>query len=237
MANVTFSYTPQPPPACYPSDANGMLSLIAGGALQGTIPDTAGGGIVVQPTPPPTSLANKVWLKTDAAGRPLGWYSFYQGVWRKIYTGVTIGEIRMFYTNTGEFDGTGLGTIGGNMDGWALCNGNNGTPNLEAMWPVCGQVSGTAFVTDTDGVGFKQFGGVKGLTTIRAANLPPLHTQISAHPATVQAGSGHTDTFLSGAGTDTTLTGYPVTETINSPNSALPYPLYVALGFFQFVGY
>ncbi len=48
-----------------------------------------------------------------------------------------IGGIIM-YSGSWDFDGTGLGT--GSLEGWALCNGNNGTPNLSDRF-VMGTVS------------------------------------------------------------------------------------------------
>ncbi|MCS7188343.1 MAG: hypothetical protein RMJ66_01765 [Bacteroidia bacterium] len=46
------------------------------------------------------------------------------GTWR---FAVPPGGIIM-YSGPWSFDATGLGT--GALEGWALCNGNNGTPNL-----------------------------------------------------------------------------------------------------------
>ena len=36
---------------------------------------------------------------------------------------------------TGYFDATGLGIADGPYDGWAVCNGSNGTPNLSDKFP------------------------------------------------------------------------------------------------------
>ncbi len=51
--------------------------------------------------------------------------------------GTPTGGIIM-YSGAWNFDGTGLGT--GSLAGWALCNGNNGTPNLSDRF-VMGTVS------------------------------------------------------------------------------------------------
>ena len=40
------------------------------------------------------------------------------------------GVIMWSGSSAGNFDGTGKGLVGGTLEGWALCNGNNGTPNL-----------------------------------------------------------------------------------------------------------
>ncbi len=52
--------------------------------------------------------------------------------------GVTpIGGIIMFTDNSaGLFDGSGLGEVLTKMNGWAICNGNNGTPNLRGRFIV-----------------------------------------------------------------------------------------------------
>jgi hypothetical protein len=137
MANVTFTPNPQPEPACYPSDVNALLTMLTtGGGISGTIPDNSGGGIYVGASPPDSSLTNKVWYKIDAAGRPLGVFMFYNGNWRKVYTGAIIGEIRLYIGSSAAFDTTGLGIVGGDLDGWALCNGNNGTLQLHNFFPL-----------------------------------------------------------------------------------------------------
>jgi hypothetical protein len=244
MANVTFTPNHQPAPACYPSDVNGMLDMLTtGGGLSGTIPDTAGGGVFVGSSPPSSALTNKVWYKTDGAGRPLGVYMFYNGNWRKVYTGVAFGTIIMCQYYSGFFDGTGRGIIGGDYDGWAICNGQNGAPNLQAYFPVCGgQGEGVGqpgvWVTDTDGVAWRNTGGQKQRVTLTMANLP----NMVAH--------SHIGSYVTGAGTvgvglstnDAAQADYqlPVRDGNNQPglSQALPFQhLYVALGFLMFVGY
>ena len=48
----------------------------------------------------------------------------------------------------GIFDGTGLGIAGTRYEDWELCNGNNGTENLEDAFVVCSE--GTYNIGDTD---------------------------------------------------------------------------------------
>jgi hypothetical protein len=247
MALVTFTPNHQPAPACYPSDTNGLLDLLTtGGGLSGTIPDTAGGGIFVGSTPPSSSLTNKVWFKTDAAGRPLGVFMFYNGNWRKVYTGAALGEIRMFWYYSGLIDGTGRGNVGGDMDGWTLCNGQNGAPNLEAYTAVCGQQgetvggAGGVWYTDADGTGaWKNTGGQKGNVKLTAANLPPIVAQ--THIVALQGGT--TGALYGLATNDAASPPYDIPikdeNTGQGPsNQPLPYQnLYFAVGFFMFVGY
>lgn len=80
---------------------------------------------------------DKVWERVDASGRPIGRYVFYDGNWRRAYS-VGIGTITMYNGDPGvDFAETGgRGTIGGMFDGWNLCNGENGTPNLSDRFIV-----------------------------------------------------------------------------------------------------
>lgn len=53
-----------------------------------------------------------------------------------IYQSMPRGGIIMWYGSiAGKFDSTGLGI--GELEGWALCNGNNGTPDLRDRFVVC----------------------------------------------------------------------------------------------------
>jgi hypothetical protein len=236
MANVTFTPNHQPLPACYPTDVNGLLDLIStGGGLNGTIPDTSGGGVFVGSTPPSSALTNKVWYKTDAAGRPLGVFMFYNGNWRKVYTGVGLGQISMYAGSNAVFDGTGLGLISGDFDGWALCNGNNGTPDMRDRYVVSANSYSGGWGTNVDGVAFRTTGGAAGQVTIQGANLPQLHVQVFSvfNGIVTSTGSGR---YIGGTA-DQGINIWPVIETINSPNAPLPLPAFYALAFMMFVGY
>jgi len=56
---------------------------------------------------------------------------------------VPVGFIGMYSgsTDASLFDGTGKGIVGSKMEGWAICNGNNGTPNLRGRF-IVGSTSG-----------------------------------------------------------------------------------------------
>jgi hypothetical protein len=238
MANVTFTANPQPAPACYPSDVNGMLQLAAGGGLSGTVPDNAGGGVFVGSSPPSSSLTNKVWYKTDAAGRPLGVYMFYNGNWRKVYTGAIIGEIRLYVGGQAAFDASGRGLIGGDLDGWAVCNGNNGTTNLVNYLPTAGHMGQSVGKPDgwwcdgeTPGT-WVQGGGAFGPRRITGANLPQLLTVVYGTPTAATPGTGAY--HLNGP---VAVTFWPEATSQGSPNNPLPYQAYIAMAFIEFIGY
>jgi hypothetical protein len=115
-----------------------------------------------------------------------------------------IGTVKMYYSSNytagaaaiGDFDGNGLGKIGTDWEGWALCDGRNGTPDLRGRFPVGrtdanpntppGQTSGITsnqkfFYLNNRGAG----GGTQtgdepdAIPRILIANLPPhRHTGI-----------------------------------------------------------
>ena len=251
MAQVTFGATLQPAPACYPPDINSMLNLIAGGGLTGTVPDNAGGGIFVGSTQPSDSLTNKVWFKIDSVGRPLGIFMHYNGNWRKVYTGVGIGEIRMIYYSPSEFDTSGRGVIGGNWDGWLLCNGQNGTPNLtDSRFPAGVTWNGQVWVAHVPVTSTDQSAGGQGRGghTITANNLPQLKVSLQTQGG-VFGGSGGTHVVLPpyASPPPSTWDEYNITQggandtgpatPLGSPLTHLPLPNFIARGFVIFFGY
>lgn len=96
---------------------------------------------VMGSTTPGVDDQDKAWIELDAAGRPKSIKMFYNGNWRRVYNGM-LGEIRGFsgapgYNTSGFFDVHGLGNVGGDYDGWHICNGQGGTPDLSNKF-VCG---------------------------------------------------------------------------------------------------
>jgi hypothetical protein len=233
MADVTFTAIAQPAPACYPSDFNALMQMIANQALRGTVPDNSGGGIFVGSTPPSSSLTQKVWFKIDATGRPFGAYMFYNGRWRKCYTG-SIGDIKLYLgAFNGVFDGTGRGIIGGSgpydEDGWALCNGQNATPNLDGYFPVGAAWNGSTWVSNPDALGYRGSGG--GSITIALANLPALNTDFGVFNFTI----GSSQAVLN-QGTQPNT----VTRTVNGTGANTPIrvaPTFIAMALLMFIGY
>jgi hypothetical protein len=96
--------------------------------------------LVLEPQngPPTNNPPNGAMYFDDGshASRERGLYIFdsTDGGWRhaSVRFGIPSGTIVMF--SGSSFDGTGLGT--GVLLGWALCNGNNGTPNLRNRFVV-----------------------------------------------------------------------------------------------------
>lgn len=102
-----------------------LLNQLVSSQIQGSyIP------YIIQNATPNVEDQDKAWMFVDASGRPIETRIFYNGSWRRIYNGM-LGEVRMYQGDpTTDFDSTGLGLVGGRFDGWALCNGSNGTADL-----------------------------------------------------------------------------------------------------------
>lgn len=191
---------------------------------------------------PDVSDQDKVWHRTDGGGRPMGTYVYYSGDWRRQY----IGNPNMILMYRGapadDFAGTGgLGTEGGLWDGWALCNGNNGTVDLSDKFIVASHMtdmsigySGGQHSTIVDGT-TTQFGGQKDITldddnTYRPAVAAVEVAKWQADGNTPDAGGG-----LYGVGSSTVL--IPADAGNETPDAIPTLPPYVSLAYVQFVGY
>jgi hypothetical protein len=91
---------------------------------------------VLQNGEPGADDQDKVWFQLDSQGRPIAIKVHWNGTWRRIYNGM-MNEIRGYNGNPGtDFDSTGWGNVGGEYDGWHLCNGNDGAPDYSDQFPV-----------------------------------------------------------------------------------------------------
>lgn len=146
--------------------------------------------VVGNPTPI-TGDQDKVWLKVDSNGRPVGTFIYYSGHWRRTATGLT-SELRYFTGNPATyFDGSGLGLVDTDWDGWALCNGANGTPNLSDKFLIPGKMDdssgydegGAKWTSKVSGVNL-QSGGVKDFSLTLALTPRPARAAVSVGLAT-----------------------------------------------------
>lgn len=135
-----------------PSDCPGTFeelvalfrTLISGSVTGATTP------YVVQAATPTVDQQTFIWFKLDGAGRPVGIYKYYDGNWRRVYNGVA-SEVRMFAGDpSGVFDGTGKGLLGGDWDGWALMNGNNGTSDISDRFIIASHMDNATGVNGYD---------------------------------------------------------------------------------------
>lgn len=144
-----------------------LLDTLISGTLEGEfLPYITGAAT------PDVDDQDKVWMRVDAQGRPIGTYVFYNGTWRKQYS-VPVGTVAMYFGDpTVDFAGTGgAGVVGGEWDGWQLCNGLNGSPNLSDKFPVGAKMDdlGTGYPNGdgpwtTTVTGESEVSGVGGIT-------------------------------------------------------------------------
>lgn len=100
---------------------------------------------VVQVNEPGVADTDKIWLKLDSQRRPISFMFYYNGSWRRVYNGM-LGEIRGYTGNPNTdfvMTGTdpGLGKQQGNYDGWRLCNGKGGTPDLSDKFLIAAHMN------------------------------------------------------------------------------------------------
>ncbi len=97
------------------------------------------------------------------------------------YGTIPIGGIIMWSGSTALFDGTGMGIAGTTMDGWALCNNQNGRPDLRGRFVVGYDPSVTEYNS------LEKTGGVKQ-NSLTVSNIPK-HIHDAGSLTSVSAGS------------------------------------------------
>jgi len=194
---------------------------------------------------PSISDQDKVWHRTDNGGRPMGTYVYYNGGWRRQYTH-RLNEVVMYRGSPVlDFDGSGLGIVGGEWDGFALMNGSNGTedwsdrfivashttdlsigyPGAYPGGPPSSNVSGAT--THTGGANSIT---LDGTNTYRPARAAVQVSKWKADGNAPDAGSG-----LIGAGSTVDLV--PADAGNETPPAIPTLPPYIVTGFCQWVGY
>lgn len=105
---------------------------------------------IVQSSAPGVDDQDKIWQRTETDGRFVGTYLFYNGFW--VLPVPPLGARIGYYSGdpTGQFDGTGLGLPGDGpvaLDayGWAICNGQNQTPNFSDRFLIGGRLDNNGF--------------------------------------------------------------------------------------------
>lgn len=220
-----------------PVDMNGMLK-VAAEFTRYFISSEYRLCINLSGTVPVPEDRNKVLFTSDSVGRPVRVSLFYNGNFRRVYSGFPF-EVRI-YTGawTANFDVTGLGILGSNWDGWALCNGQNGTTDFSDRFVISGNNSqGGGWYTYLSGPALN----VGGAPTfqIQLQNLPPVPLNLVL--TTSYAGGGLNYAISTQQGDP--IAGGPTGEIEvatagtgkQTPISTLP--VYVAFGFAEFIGY
>jgi hypothetical protein len=136
-----------PDPSWHPSNMVDLFARIDERLTGAFASDTGYIPYVISSTTPSVDDQDKVWIKLDGGGRPIGTFLFYAGNWRRTFTGLA-SEVKVFSGDpTVYFDGTGKGILGNDWDGWALCNGQNGTTDLSDKFIIAGHMNNTGGVT------------------------------------------------------------------------------------------
>jgi len=229
MSNQYSLINAQVPEGTCFTDVQSLFDLIAEYVTVQTDPNAS--FVIISATTPGADDRDKIWFRVDSSGRPLGCYLFYNGAWRKIWD-EPVGAIKFWSGDTSEFDATGLGNVGGQWDGWAICNGNNSTPDLRDQFIiVANQYSGGSWQTNVTG-SLTQDGGSKDVT-MQVANLPAHTHQVTNH--TNPGGGGNCN------GADFTACGVSnkvdITSSTGSGDSFEVLPPYYSLCALQYIGY
>jgi len=211
---------------------------------------------VIQNGTPGVGDQGKVWIELSSDNKPLSIKTFYNGHWRKVYSG-NIGEVKMFSGDpTNKFDAHGKGVIGGEWDGWHICNGKDGVIDLSDKFVIAAHLndkdnqvgwnaSDDVWQTFVDGKAVHDQGGAKDFTLTDKTTF-----RKAAPPLTVDSWSadGNAHTPPSGQ-----LLGLQPAQSFNDPNNdrtmiaiddgntepdPIPVlPPYFALAFVVFIGY
>ena len=223
-------------------DLIALLNALVHGELQGDfVPYVTGAAT------PPVEDQDKVWHRLDANGRPMGTYHFYSGTWRKAYDH-RLGEVVMYSGNPAiDFTGSGhRGTVGGEWDGFQLCSGENGSPNLTDKFIVgakmddlaTGYPTGGPWKTTVGGTTEQEAAGVHEIA-LTENNVPrPARDEIKLGRWEAEGGQTHdVDGNLYGdfnaTGNVLLIPAEPAIPPITFPT----LPNYYALAYAVFVGY
>jgi hypothetical protein len=207
----------------------------------------------VGPGPPGIADRNKVWLRTDSQGRPIEakiWYTGPAGgAWRRIYNGM-IGEIRMYNGITTNFDTTGRGLVGGTYDGWALCNGQNGTVDLSDKFVIAAHMNNVqhpghdskGWVTWISNVESEHTGGVRDITLNAGNTYRPARPIVTVDKWAADGNAKSNSGQLWGSGANPHDTAgdvvlLPADAGNTTPPSISTLPPFMAMAFIQFIGY
>lgn len=191
---------------------------------------------------PDVADQNKVWHRKDGGGRPMGTYVYYSGVWRRQYRGPGIvmydGDPAVDFAGAG-----GLGTVGGEWDGFALCNGNNGTPNLSDKFIVASHMSdltigysGGAHKTSVSGA-TTQNGGAAQVTLTNDNTYRPARAAVSVGRQTADGNTASVSGPLYGVGSSGSIELLAADAGKTAPDAVPTLPPYYALALAKWVGY
>lgn len=161
------------PDGCLPGTRQGMINFVAEylnvmfGSQGGSNPSF----IYTGSTAPSPEEQSGLWFRTESNGLPIGLFIFYNGKW--IRTGIPLYSI-WFYEGPASNFSSGKGLEGTQVDGFVLCNGENGSPDLRNKFPVGAAAYTSQWVSnvDTDNPQSREGGNAKVVLT--RAQIPEL---------------------------------------------------------------
>lgn len=237
-----------PDPSANPLTLTQLIAIL--NALVSTVIPGDYAPYVISSSTPAVDDQDKVWHKTDSAGRPLGTFLYYSGAWRREQNGRT-GDVKLYSGNPGtDFDSTGLGIVGGNQDGWALLNGSNGMVDISNLFVVAADMDNLGTGYNSGAGGWRSIITGAALSTGGASQIT-LNAANTYSPAVVAAGlfdhwkaDGNTRSTsdglwgnpdVSGGGSDATIV--PASAGNPTPPPIQTIPPFYSLAYVGWVGY
>lgn len=221
-----------------------LLNRLVSSEIQGSyIP------YVIQNGTPGVEDQDKTWLELDSQGRPIAIKIYWHGHWRRVYNGM-LGEIRGYQGNPAtDFDTRGLGKVGLTYDGWHLCNGLDGAPDLSDKFVIGAHLNNADGHDGYDSGQWKTWltgaglhtGGAKDITLTDATTYRPARDAVTARRHSADGNAPDDTGTLLGIGSADTqypLQGGGEEDAGNTePDSISVVNPFIALGWIIFVGY
>lgn len=228
--------SPEDCPTTFQENIDLLNELVSGSVVASITP------YIRQAATPSVDQQNLIWHKIDVDGRPIGTFHFYNGAWRREYSGRQ-DEIRYFMGDPSiHFESNGRGIVGGEWDGFALCNGNNGTPNLTDKFIVgakmddlgVGYPTNGPWKTNVSGES-EQTGGANEITLTEDTTYRPALDAIQMSNWQADGNSQNSGGGLWGLGSAHTL--LPADAGNVTPDAIPTLPPFFALAITRWIGY
>jgi len=233
-----------------------QLFTLANALVSSEIVGSSFNTYVIQNGTPGVGDQGKVWIELSSDNKPLAIKTFFNGHWRKVYSG-SIGEVKMFSGDpTNKFDAHGKGIIGGEWDGWHICNGKDGVIDLSDKFVIAAHLndkdnqvgwnaSDNVWQTFVDGKAVHDKGGSKDFT-MNADNTFDDREDLIVGRLKIDTGGEDYDAggLLYGKPGGSTVNKTILAAPLNShgdprtnPDPVPCIPPYFALAFVVFIGY
>lgn len=242
MLNVDINFANPDPNVC-PENVTELIALldtlVSGQVLEDFRP------YIVGAATPGTEQQNLVWHRLDVNGKPVGTFLYTAGRWRRQYSGLP--NQLLFYSGdpSFDFDDDGRGKLEGDdgatgvWDGWHLCNGNGGTPDLRDKFIVGGKEYDTGlgrWKTAVSGSDTTE-GGAKDITLNEANTYATPHAGVTIYRRTADGETASDTGGLYGFPDQGATVLVPPFAGNTDPDEIPTLPPYYALAIVQFVGY